>query len=342
MRTKTALAAVATFLGVVTALPASGASGMTPTAQAQKDDPVRIIVDTDFGHTWDDAAALAVVNAAEDQGVAKLLGVMIDIPNSDAAAAADTIDTYYGHGEIPVGRLSDYQQVYSSFLAHNYKHSSNTNQKQLPDATTLYRELLAKQPDHSVTVVSIGLMDNLAALLASGPDGNSPLSGHDLVAKKVNQLVVMGGAYPSGREYNLYAHPTESAAVVDGWPTPAVFDGHEIGTRMHTGIDICARTPRSNPMAGLYGYLFGCGNDPQPNQLGGSFDATAMYYAVYGTDGIFEHGGAGGSNHVLPDGSNEWVTDGTTDQRYLVPTVSKAEIAHKINSVLYYVPQNRR
>lgn len=74
-----------------------------------------------------------------------------------------------------------------------------------PDAVTLYRRLLARQKDHSVTIVSVGFSGNLAALLRTSGDKYSPLSGSELVARKVESLVVMAGhiANPDYAEYNV-------------------------------------------------------------------------------------------------------------------------------------------
>ena len=45
----------------------------------------------------------------------------------------------------------------------------------------------------------------------------------------------------------------------------------------------------------------------------------AMYFAIYGTDDVYELAGAGGHNTVSPDGLNTWVPGGDR-QRYLVLT----------------------
>ena len=41
----------------------------------------------------------------------------------------------------------------------------------------MYRRVLARQPNHSVVVVSLGYLGNLAALLASPADAISPMTG---------------------------------------------------------------------------------------------------------------------------------------------------------------------
>ena len=69
---------------------------------------------------------------------------------------------------------------------------------QVPDAVTVYRQVLAAQPiADPVAISSIGLLTNLKGLLQSPPDKYSPLNGYDLVAQKVKLLAVMGGKYPN-------------------------------------------------------------------------------------------------------------------------------------------------
>ena len=46
-------------------------------------------------------------------------------------------------------------------------------------------------------------MQNLADLMASGPDGYSSLNGMALIKRKVKHLVVMGGTYPQS-DKDLY------------------------------------------------------------------------------------------------------------------------------------------
>jgi inosine-uridine nucleoside N-ribohydrolase len=61
--------------------------------------------------------------------------------------------------------------------------------------------VLSKQKDKSVTIISAGILNNLYSLLKSDPD---------LVAKKVNELVVMGGLINAG--FNLVRHNLMSAS----------------------------------------------------------------------------------------------------------------------------------
>ncbi len=78
---------------------------------------------------------------------------------------------------------------------------------QEPKAVDVYRQTLAAAPDQSVTIISVGFLVNLADLLQSPADSFSPLTGVELVRKKVKELVVMGGHFPrgDGAEYNFGA-----------------------------------------------------------------------------------------------------------------------------------------
>jgi hypothetical protein len=44
--------------------------------------PVHLIIDTDLFSDTDDAGALAIANAAQDNGKVDLLGVMVDTPST--------------------------------------------------------------------------------------------------------------------------------------------------------------------------------------------------------------------------------------------------------------------
>lgn len=60
----------------------------------------------------------------------------------------------------------------------------------------------------------------MADLLRSEADKISEISGIKLVQSKVRELVVMGGYYPSGWEFNFGGEDPESTAyVLQHWPS---------------------------------------------------------------------------------------------------------------------------
>lgn len=299
--------------------------------------PVSLIIDTDMHSDVDDVGALALANVLTNRGEARLLGVMVDTPSRWAAPAAAAINTYYGHGSVPVGALKPVDD--STFGARDYARTLATSfpnsladGSRAPDAVTLYRQLLAGQPDRSVTVAAIGFETNLSRLLTSPPDRFSPLTGHDLVARKVKQVVMMGGGYPTGAEFNFTRAPEAARTVVNRWPARVVFSGGEVGATILTGEPLHSRTPASNPVRRAYELYVGPGRN-RP-----SWDLTAVYVAVRGTDGLFALAGAQGSNTVGPTGTNAWSRMPDKDQNYLMLAIAPARIAAALDQLLISAP----
>ena len=71
-----------------------------------------------------------------------------------------------------------------------------------------------------MVLIVVGMLNNLNDLLLSGPDEYSDLTGMELVAQKVKLCTVMGGQYPSGREWNLLNHPQAAQLIAGGAPCP--------------------------------------------------------------------------------------------------------------------------
>ena len=91
--------------------------------------------------------------------------------------------------------MRDSRGEYASKLAHHFP-GVLQDATSTPDPVDLYRQTLSEAQDDSITIVSIGFFDNLAALLDSEPDVYSHLTGRELIAAKVKDLVIMGGDYP--------------------------------------------------------------------------------------------------------------------------------------------------
>jgi hypothetical protein len=192
---------------------------------------------------------------------------------------------------------------YTSQIAAEFPHDVGDDRAAIPEAVDLYRKILAAQPDNSVTIAVVGPMYNLKDLLSSSSDANSPLSGHDLIAKKVSQVVIMGGGYPEYHgEFNFYAAERgyqAVSAVVGKWPTPIVFDGLELGMYCMTGASL-ANTPASSPVRRAYELNQGGVGIPRS-----SFDPIAVLYAVRGAESNFKLVDTG-YNYIWDDGFNRW------------------------------------
>ena len=173
------------------------------------------------------------------------------------------------------------------------------------DAVNLYRELLSSQPDHSVVIVTVGYLTNLANLLESNPDQISPLNGKDLVQKKVKHLVCMGGRYPYHQNYekwgNFKPDPDSVQRVANQWPSTITFTGGgDFADLFKTGKTPFNYNPQSNPVSRAYEVFLKDWRDWHH-----SADLIAVYVAVRGWDDFFELNKQG-YNHIFEDGTLMW------------------------------------
>eukprot|EP00756_Hemistasia_phaeocysticola_P003976 Hpha_TRINITY_DN12563_c0_g1::TRINITY_DN12563_c0_g1_i2::g.50772::m.50772 len=215
---------------------------------------VPLIVDTDIGGGGcmdvDDVAALCIANALEDLGEARVAGVVQNSSPPKCAGVISVINTYYGRESIPIGAYKgpglEANATYLPYvdeLINNFP-SPIKNSSQVPDSVSVYKDVLSKEEDNSVVVVSIGMLTNLAELFKSP-------GGLELFTKKVKLLAVMGGAYPTSAiigkcnfcgcvfETNPVAVSTAehaSAYVIDNLPPtiPVMFSGKEVGIRVES------------------------------------------------------------------------------------------------------------
>lgn len=309
-----------------------------------------IILDTDMGPDCDDAGALAVLHALVDNGEANLLGVVVSSTDGKGKAAPalgfiDAVNTYYGRPDIPIGLWKGenaflFQANYTGPVSADpakYPHDLSNDPDGVPDATCLYRAILAAQPDHSVTIVNIGFMNNLVNLLQSAAGKDSDLSGAALVEKKVAQLVQMGGQYPSGREFNFYSQPNDKATArvaVESWPkaVPMTFTGYELGVHLLTGTGL-KDVPDSHPAQFAYQVVAGA-----VGAAHSSWDLTAVLFGVRGASTYWDLESAG-SNKVDMDGTNTWVATPDLEQAYLKQKADDSVVAGVLDQLMAQAPK---
>ncbi|KAI1110277.1 inosine/uridine-preferring nucleoside hydrolase [Nemania sp. NC0429] len=273
-----------------------------------------LIIDTDLFSDVDDAGALLL--AATSPG-ANLLAVNVNYPSSFSALAASAILAHYGRPEVPVGIRRPLTNAtffdswfyelgeYASKIAFRWSGGSLPwgRAEDAWDPVALYRKVLAEAEDGSVTIASIGFLDNLSALLNSTADSYSDLPGRELVARKVSELVVMGGEYPSGREFNFWgSNASLTTHVVNTWESRVVFAGIDVGEHVKSGGRLMAEGPDEDPVRKAYIYYSYYA--PRP-----SWDPLAVLYAIHGLGDLFEFGNEYGYNHVEADGFNRWIWD---------------------------------
>ncbi|RKU18123.1 hypothetical protein C6500_13975 [Candidatus Poribacteria bacterium] len=239
---------------------------------AKETNPKRVIFETDMCTDVDDVGALAVLHALADNGEVEILTINYNEAHPNGAGAICAINTWYNRGDIPIGiykgNLADPDE--SSYLdaLANFPHDLPTTPT--PSSVELYRQVLSEQPDNSVTIISVGFLNNLYDLLTAEPD---------LVAKKVTELVVM--ALLIDDPYNTVRHDLidKSEYVIHNWPTPLVISQH--GESVHTGARL-AETPAENPVREAYYRRF---NGQYKDRS--SWDQIAVLYGVRGLSDYF-------------------------------------------------------
>lgn len=314
--------------------------------------PVRVILDVDLCEDVDDAGALATLHALADRGEAEILATLVSARNEWVGPCLDAINTWYGRPDLPIGyqrgqefgyrnakdptreASSRYAEAVAKAFPHDLKRSSDA-----PDAAALCREILAKQPDRSVTFVTVGFLTNLRNLLDSRPDANSPLDGEALVKQKVKEWVCMGGKFPEGRfpdgngEYNVMWDTPASVRAINDWPTPVIFSGFEIGARVKSGARL-QETPEANPVRACYQHYNGL-KDRE------SWDHTAVLYAVRGTNDTWTLSAPGIAvmHSRVTHGYNSWVPSPEGRHHYLLERQAPAALGQVLDELMTQPPK---
>jgi len=277
---------------------------------AQDKQAKKIIFETNMCLAVDDVGALALIHGLQNRGETELLAVCLNEVHPSGVSAIDAINTWYGRGDIPVGVYrGDFPDPdKSAYLDDLTKFPHDLVDKNAPSALDVYREVLAKQPDKSVTIISVGFLNNLGDLIKNEPD---------LVAKKVNELVIMGAH--QGDDHNLGFHNTAGAAqnVLENWPSPLVF--HHLGGDVMTGAGL-KETPAENPVREAYNKYLDSKFTDIP-----SHDQITVLYGVRGTCNLFSKTSEGMGS--IPSGFKwDMTTRNDSVLQYLLPVKAFAII----------------
>ncbi len=305
----------------------------------QAGEPVRVIFDTDMGPDYDDVGAIAVLHALADSGKAEILATMASTKHDNVAAVLNVLNTYFRRPDIPIGvpggeglRVRDFQG-WSDTLVVKYPHAIKSN-SDAQDATSLYREILSKQPDESVTIITVGFLTNIAALMRSPPDEYSDLSGHDLMKKKVKRLVSMAGQFPEGAEYNVRKDSVAGLYVFNNVEVPVLLSGFEIGVKIKTGFPLIRNAAiRNSPVKDVY--RISIPKSPGDSTGRSSWDQTAVLVGVVGPEPYYKiHTGR---MVVASDGSNRWIPEGSAHS-HLVENMPAEDVRKVIDRLMMHRP----
>lgn len=304
---------------------------------------VNVIFDSDMGPDYDDVGAITMLHAFADNGEVKILATMASTRYEGVAGVLNVFNTYFNRPGIPVGvpkgnapDLRDWQHWTDTILV-KYPHRIKANQ-QADDAVALYRKVLAVQPDRSVTIVTVGFLTNLSGLLNTKGDAASPLSGYDLVRRKVKQLICMAGKFPSGSEFNVMKDAAASKNVFTNWPSPVIFSGFGIGDQIKTGLPLVHNTSiKNSPVKDVFRIAI---PKAAEDSLGrSSWDETAVLIAVRGYSHWYTiHKGR---MIVADDGSNSWDENGTGQAFIVEKADTRSAVQDLINMLIQHQPTGK-
>lgn len=224
----------------------------------------RLIYDDDCSNDVDCVVTLPILHTLQDRGEIKILAMLADSANPLTAPTLRLFALHAHHRQIQIGAnqtsLPDNpicekeacnKSLWADKLVARFDPVPGDTRANYPDCVTVYRKALAPQPAHSVAIVATGFATCLNQLLASVPDTISPLSGVDLVRRKVKLLSIMGGRYPSGIEWNFECDAPGYHKLFTQWTRqngfpPLYLNGFTNGEHVLDGEHVNA-SPLANP-----------------------------------------------------------------------------------------------
>ncbi len=298
---------------------------------------VPIILDTDIAPDYDDVGAMALLHSLCDKGEAKILATISCNAFETTAPTLSVLNTYFKRPEIPIGIVKkdkpyeSCKQKWAEAIVSNYPHALISNDEAM-EATSLYRKILASQPDKSVTIITIGFFTNLASLLDSKADAFSPLNGKELVAKKVKQLVSMAaGMAKDGKgfsEFNVKIDVSASQKVFKEWPTPFLLSGFEIGWKILTGTRLIANDAiKGSPVKDSFQLALAADKNTEGRC---SWDQTAVLVGIRGANPYF---GIRKVNIDIKEDGTSIITPGDRFS-YLIEKMPFGEVAKVIEDLM--------
>jgi inosine-uridine nucleoside N-ribohydrolase len=211
----------------------------------------------------------------------------------------------------------------------------------IPDAVKLYRKILAKQQNNSVTIVSVGFSTNIVRVLHSEADEFSELSGKELIQKKVKLLSIMAGSFtePKRTEYTVFKDIPSAKAIAEEWPSQIVFTPYEAGVAVKypaVSIENDFEWTDAHPVIEAYKYYLDMPYD-RP-----TWDLIALLYVVDKSDEYFSESEKGivsinnkGHSFFEPNvaGKHSFLTVSETQavatQRYFVDLITQKPISKR-------------
>ena len=284
---------------------------------------VRLFLDTDFGPDCDDAGALQLVHFLCNAGEAELIGVTHCTGNPYGLPAISAVNRFNGR-EVPLGTtkkdfLSEFAQ-YNRPMSEKFPHEFADGRPQR-EAVEVFREVMEKQADASVTVCSIGPLNNLADFLEDQ-------ECRSRIEKKVVRLVSMAGNFiqGAGAEWNVQMDVPAARKVIREWPGEIIFCPWECGGSVLTGMVYRGREDK-HPAACAY-YHWTKGGMERP-----SWDLLTVLHAVRPGSGLMRQS-AWGRIELDEQGVSTFSAENGGKHAYTINAASDKEISEALERMI--------
>ncbi len=295
---------------------------------------INVIFDTDMGNDVDDALALDMLYKYLDQDRIQLLGIPTTKKSPYCVEYIDIMNTWYGYPDIPIGMVvngseKDNEDNFVRAVCQMEKDGKPAFERTvkdyetLPASVVLYRKCLAAQEDNSVVIISVGFSTNLSQLLDSKGDEFSPLTGKELIARKVKILSAMMGHFQDENfsEFNVNCDIPAAQKVIREWPTPIVVSPFELGETIlypASSIENDFKWKEPNPLVEGYKTYLEMPYDRQ------TWDLTSVLYVVEADKGFFGESPAG-TISIDDKGITRFTPDEKGKHKYLTVTEQQRE-----------------
>ncbi|WP_424188868.1 nucleoside hydrolase [Actinokineospora sp. G85] len=249
----------------------------------------RLIIDTDPG--IDDAFALALAARSPECDLVAVTtvhgNVGLDLTTRNALKVLKLVD----REDVPVGRGAARPLVYPTAVEKTAVHGGDglSGQAALladrergvePEGAVALMARLIRESDEPVTLVPIGPLTNVAALLAAHPEA----------ADGIDRLVVMGGGLTGGNvnaaaEFNVWADPEAAYRVLVEEDIPTTLVPIDLTYQCAVDADWLARLAAAGPLGAALEPMTGVYRAAYAKILG--YDGTVIHDAVAVAEAIF-------------------------------------------------------
>ena len=260
--------------------------------------PVNIIFDNDMGNDVDDIIALDLLLKYHEAGKANILAILGNRQAESCISYCDAYCTWFGYPNIPLGIVvngsnpTPEEKSYATktlALEENGKpifRRTHKDPRALPNAVDLYRKILSSAANKSVVIVSTGFSSNIARLMETEADEYSPLSGKELLKRKVSWISVMAGNYEDQNyaEYNVWNDVKAAKKFFEETPVPIAFCDFALGKTVHypsTSVAGDFGWCKHHPFVTAYNFYHAAPYESP------TWDPMAMLYALEPTAGFF-------------------------------------------------------